>query len=220
MGNILLAGTFGELLSELAEEELAAGNRVALTTRPGETASARAGSGENQSLRAVAWNPRSPLSARTVVSEALNSLGLIDEALIVFSADAGKKDFHELAFADMEKTVDESVKSFFFLVKEVFTALQRQKKGVLSFAHHDGGVEVLPPPQAAASAAFRAFASSLFAQYQNETFALYGYYSSSAQTRGFARFLSSRAGSRTEKTSRRWVKFSDRQGFFSFGRNK
>jgi hypothetical protein len=79
---------------------------------------------------------------------------------------------------------------------------------------------VLPPPQAAASAAFRAFASSLFAQYQNEAFTLYGYYSSSAETRGFARFLSSLAGSRTEKTSRRWVKFSDKQGFFSFARNK
>jgi NAD(P)-dependent dehydrogenase (short-subunit alcohol dehydrogenase family) len=220
MANILLAGASGALLSELAEEALAAGNRVAVTTEPGGDEAVRPGPEDRQSPRYIAWNPRSPLSARAVVNGALNAFGLIDEALIVFSARAEKKDFHDLSFADMEKTVDESVKSFFFLVKEVFTALQRQRKGVLSFVHHDGGVEVLPPPQAAASAAFRAFASSLFAQYQNEAFGLYGYYSSSAESRDFARFLCSLAGSRTEKTSRRWIKFSGKPGFFSFAKNK
>jgi NAD(P)-dependent dehydrogenase (short-subunit alcohol dehydrogenase family) len=225
MGNILLAGTNGGLLSELTEEALAAGNRVAVTmglaaVGDGSPETAQPVPQAQQSLSYIAWNPRSPLSARTVVTEALNALGVIEETLIVFSADSGKKDFHELSFADMEKTVDESVKSFFFLIKEVFTALQRQKKGILSFAHHDGGVEVLPPPQAAASAAFRAFVSSLFAQYQNEPFGLYGYYSSSAETRAFAQFLSRLADTRTQKTARRWVRFSGRPGFFSFGKNK
>jgi hypothetical protein len=223
MANILLAGTEGAFLSELTEEELAAGNRVAVTTGPGaagaESPEASAPPAK-QSLSYIEWNPRSPLSARTVITEALNALDVIDETLIVFSADAGKKEFHELSFADIEKTVDEGVKSFFFLVKEAFMALRRQRKGILTFAHHDGGVEVLPPLQAAASAAFRSFASSLFAQYQNEPFSLYGYYASSAETRAFARFLSGLADTRTQKTARRWVRFSGKPGFFSFARNK
>ncbi|MDR3201232.1 MAG: SDR family NAD(P)-dependent oxidoreductase [Spirochaetales bacterium] len=219
MGNILLAGTGGDrLLSELTEEALAAGNRVAVTSGPPDTKSVARNRGEKQNLYYVAWNPRSPLSARTVVTETLNVFETIDEVIIVFSADTGKKEFHELSFADMEKTVDDSIKSFFFLVKEVFMALQRQKKGVLVFAHHDGGAEALPPPQAAASTAFRAFASALFTQYQNEPFTLYGYYSSAPETKGFARFLA--AGGRTEKTARRWTRFSDKPGFFSFARNK
>ena len=221
MANILLAGTDGGLLSELTEEALTAGNRVAVTTQAFSEAGREAeGLKGKQSLRYIAWNPRSPLSARTVITEAQNSLGVIDEALVVFCADTGKKEFHEMSFADMEKIVDDSVKGFFFLVKEVFAALQRQKKGALCFVHYDGGVEVLPPPQAAASAAFRAFVSSLFTQYQDEAFTLYGYYSSTAETRGFARFLAELSGTRTEKTSRRWVKFTGKQGLFLFAKNK
>ena len=222
MGNILLAGMAGPLLTELTEEELALGNRVAVTA-PREEAERIPAGGKSaatpQNLHYIAWNLRSPLSARTVVLDAFNALDSVDEAIIVFSADMEKEEFHEMSFADMEKTVDESIKSFFFLGKEVFSALRRQKRGALSFALHDGGVEVLPPPQAAAAAAFRAFASSLFAQYQNEPFGLYGYYSSAAQTRPFARFLSASAG-RTEKSARRWVRFSGKQSLFSFARNK
>ncbi|MDR1933306.1 MAG: SDR family NAD(P)-dependent oxidoreductase [Spirochaetales bacterium] len=218
MGNILLAGTESAFLSELTEEVLAAGNRVAVTSGPPDTNSAPQNPGEKQSLHYIAWNLRSPLSARTVVTQAINAFETLDEVIVVFSADTGKKDFHELSFADMEKTVDDTIKSFFFLLKEVFLALQRQKKGVLCFAHHDGGVEALPPPQAAASMAFRAFASALFTQYQNEPFTLYGYYSSTAETKAFARFLA--AGGRTEKTARRWIKFSGKPGFFSFTRHR
>jgi hypothetical protein len=224
-------------LSELTEEVLAAGGRVAVTSQAGvselsegegrravsESASAekiRDGAKEKTNLHYIAWNPRSPISARAVVTEAVNRLESIDEAFVVFFADSGKKEFNEMSSADVEKTVDDSIKSYFFLVKEIFETLQRQKKGVLAFAHHDGGAEVLPPPQAAASAGFRAFASSLFAQYRNEPFGLYGYYSSSAETRTFARFLSGLTGNRTEKTARRWVRFSEKPGFFSFARNK
>ncbi|MDR1316614.1 MAG: SDR family NAD(P)-dependent oxidoreductase [Spirochaetales bacterium] len=221
MGNILLAGTGGAFLSELTEEVLAAGSRVAVTA---DTAlSARESVDKDRkktNLYYIAWNPRSPLSARTLVTEAWNDLEAVDEVIVSFFADTGKKEFHDMAFADMEKVVDDSIKSYFFLVKEIFIALRGQKKGVLSFAYHDGGVEVLPPLQAAAAAAFRAFASSLFAQYQNEPFTLYGYYSSLAETRAFARFLSRLADTRTEKTARRWVRFSGKSGLFSFGRNK
>ena len=225
MGNILLAGTAGRLLTELTEETLVRGNRAAVTTPLEETENAPAGAESitgakaNKNLHYMAWNLRSPLSARSIVMDAFNTLGSVDEALVVFSADTGKKEFHEMSFADMEKALDESIKSFFFLGKEIFSAFQRQKRGALSFALHDGGVEVLPPPQAAACAAFRAFASSLFAQYQNEAFGLYGYYSSEAQTRAFARFLSTSEG-RTEKAARRWLRFSGKPGLFSFVRNK
>jgi NADP-dependent 3-hydroxy acid dehydrogenase YdfG len=221
MGNILLAGTDSALLSELTEETLSAGSRVAVTSEA-VISSQEAGDKEQKktNLYYIAWNPRSPLSARTVVTQALNDLENIDEVLVSFFADSGTKEFHDMSFADMEKIVDDSIKSYFFLVKEIFAALRRQKKGVLCFAHHDGGVEVLPPAQAAASAAFRAFASSLFAQYQNEPFTLYGYYSSSSETRAFARFLSRLAGTRKEKTARRWIKFSGKPGFFSFARNR
>jgi NAD(P)-dependent dehydrogenase (short-subunit alcohol dehydrogenase family) len=227
MGNILLAGTNSGFLSELTEEALAAGSRVAVASeaaipagdeQPPQDAAAKPQKKTN--LYYIAWNPRSPLSARTVVMDALNNLGSLDEVIIAFFADTGKNEFHDMPFADMEKIVDDSIKSYFFLVKEIFAALRGQKKGVLCFAHHDGGAEVLPPLQAAASAAFRSFASSLFAQYQNEPFTLYGYCSSSAETRAFARFLSESAGNRTQKTARRWVRFSGKTGFFSFGKNK
>ena len=215
MANILLAGTEGDLLSELTEEALAAGNRIAVTSQA-EISKEPAGLKGKQSLSYIAWNFRSPLSARTVITEAQNALGSIDEVIMVFCADTGKKEFHEMSFADLEKIVDDNIKGFFFLAKEAFVFLQRQKKGILCFAHHDGGVEVLPPPQAAASAAFRAFVSSLFTQYQDEDFGLHGYNSSVGETRGFARFLLTEM--RTEKTSRRWVKFTGKQGLFSFGK--
>jgi hypothetical protein len=216
MGNILLAGKDSVLLSGLTAEALAAGNRVAVTSAP-EAAPFSEEPGETRNLRYIAWNPRSPLSARTVITETRTAFETIDEVIIVFSADTGRKEFHELSFADIEKTVDEDVKGFSFLTREVFGALQRQKKGILSFAHYDGGAEVLSPLQAAASGAFRSFGSALFAQYQNEPFTMYGYYSSLGDSGTFAQFLMNLSG-RTEKTARRWVKFSGRSGLFAFGR--
>ena len=225
MGNILLAGSSGALMTELTNEELARGNRVAVTTPQEETegVSTRkkpaAGEKSRQNLHYIAWNLRSPLSARAVVMDAFNTLGSVDEARIVVSADTGRREFNEMSSADLEMAVDEGIKSFFFLTKEIFSAFRRQKRGVLSFALHDGGVEVLPPAAAAACASFRAFASSLFAQYQNEAFRLYGYHSSSADTQAFARFLCADTG-RTEKSSRRWIRFPGKSGIFSFGRSK
>jgi hypothetical protein len=203
-------------LSELVKEGLAAGNRIAVTSGPEVSNSLDEPEGA-QNLRYIAWNRRSPLSARTVIMETRNIFKTIDEVIIVFSADTGRKEFHDLSLADIEKTVDEDIKGFSFLTREIFGALQRQKKGILSFVHYDGAAEVLAPLQAAASGAFRSFASALFAQYQNEPFTMYGYYSSAGESGTFAQFLMS-LSSRTEKTARRWVKFSGRSGLFSFGR--
>lgn len=204
-------------MTEMVQGALSQGHRVAATLPP-DTEHPPLEQDWQQNLRYLAWNPRSPLSARAVVTEALNFFESVEDAYIVFSADTAGKAFHELSSTEIEKAVDEEIKGLFFLVKEIFGIYLKQRSGILTFVHHDGGADVLPPLGAAVSGSFRALATALFAQYRNEPVLMRGFQSSVPEVRDFAQFLLGLGADRSGKTSGRWLKFSGRTGFFSFGR--
>ncbi|MDR2588717.1 MAG: hypothetical protein LBC67_04745 [Spirochaetales bacterium] len=216
MGNVFLAGIESSLVLEMTQEALGLGGGVV-------TALARGGEGalpdaEQRNLVYVPWNARSPVSAKSVVTGALTVCGELDEVFFVFSAAPGGREFHEMSCADIEGAVDGGMKGFPFLAREIFTVFRRQGRGALTFVLSGGAAEGLSPLQAAASGAFRSFAAALFAQYKNEPFVMYGH-EAFGEERAFSRFLMG-ASSKTEKSARKWVKFSGKPGLFSFGRNK
>jgi len=130
------------------------------------------------------WNPSSPISARTLIIAAENRLERIDEAILVCSPPSVRCSAAELPLADAEILVNDHIKGWFFLVKELASVFSSRKSGTLSLVYHDVPptkkddiADVLGPT---ALASFRALAQGLLAAAHNEPYITVGFSCSDA----------------------------------------
>ena len=130
------------------------------------------------------WNPSSPISARTLILAAENRLNRIDEAILVCSPPSLRCSASELPLADAEILVNDHIKGWFFLVKELAAVFSNRKSGILSLVYHDvpparkdDAADILGP---AALASFQALAQGLLAAAHNESYITVGFSSSDA----------------------------------------
>ena len=118
------------------------------------------------SIISLQWNPGSPIAARTLILSAENRLEHIDNAILVCAPPAFRKSAAELPPADIDIMINDHVKGWFFLVRELAAVFRARKSGSLALVLSDlntGGAnedapDLLGPP---AAAAFRAFTQSL-----------------------------------------------------------
>jgi hypothetical protein len=130
------------------------------------------------------WNPSSPISARTLIIAAENRLDRIDEAILVCSPPSVRCGASELPLADAEILVNDHIKGWFFLVKELAVVFSNRKNGILSLVYHDvpptkkdDTADILGP---AALASFRALTQGLLASAHNEPYITVGFSCSDA----------------------------------------
>lgn len=124
---------------------------------------------------AAAWNPASPVSARAVVVGAENRLVRVDEAILVCAPFAVRRRPDELVPAEMDRLVDDLIKGWYFIVRELAILFRARGKGSLVFvlaeAGTAGGRDEIPDLfGAAAAAAFRALAQGLLAASFKESY--------------------------------------------------
>ena len=171
------------------------------------------------------WNPSSPISARTLVIAAENRLETIDHALLVCApppilsaAGSGiKNNVADTPLADIEIMINDHVKSWFFLVKEVAIAFANRKHGnlVLIFPDNTGSgkdeiTDVLIP---SALASFRALTNSLLSAAYNEPYTTMGFSCSDTGSEpAFASFIFKTIDEGNKRSSGKLHKF----GKFSF----
>jgi hypothetical protein len=141
------------------------------------------------------WNPGSPISARTLVLAAENRLEHISEAILVCSPPKVHRDTANLSFTDVEMLVNDHVKGWFFLVKELATVFKANGEGTLSLvypdvneaANDDETPDILGN---SALAVFRSLTRSLLAAAFSEPFLTLGFTGSeSGDDTGFAAFI-------------------------------
>jgi hypothetical protein len=141
------------------------------------------------------WNPGSPISARTLVLAAENRLEQVNEAILVCDPPSVRSATADLSLANVEILVNDYIKGWFFLVKELATV----------FRAHGGGVMALVSPEttgtgdkddaadllgATALAAFRALTRSLLAAALSEPYHTLGFSGIEAgDDAGFAAFV-------------------------------
>jgi NAD(P)-dependent dehydrogenase (short-subunit alcohol dehydrogenase family) len=214
----LIAGPSVQLIRDIAVELGKAGGRVIVTDEPGKPP--LFDTEVETGCEALEWNRRSPLSARTVVVQALNIADQVDEFIHVFVPAGDNPAFHEIGAALVEEKVDQAIKGCFFLVKEMILHFQKRGNGTITFVHWDGGSDVLSPVDAALSGAYKAFVTALFAQYQNEPLRLRGFQSSSAQSSDFAQFIAAAVDVKPDRSQGRWAKHAVRGGLFQFTRKQ
>ena len=141
------------------------------------------------------WNPGSPIAARALVLAAENRLEQVNEAILVCDPPSVRTAAADLSLANVEILVNDYIKGWLFLVKELAAV----------FRAHGGGVIALVSPENAgagdkdntadllgstALAAFRAFTRGLLAAALSEPYLTLGFSGVEAgDDAGFAAFV-------------------------------
>ena len=141
------------------------------------------------------WNPGSPIAARALVLAAENRLEQINEAILVCDPPSVRTAVADLSLANVEILVNDYIKSWFFLVRELAAV----------FRAHGGGVMALVCPETArtgdkddaadllgstALASFRALTRGLLAAAFSEPYLTLGFSGVEAgDDTGFAAFI-------------------------------
>jgi hypothetical protein len=217
---ILIAGHESSLLTAVETE---AGKRVehfASAVIPARQADAewtqtRAG---GPSRIALNWNPGSPISARTLVASAQRRLGHIDEAVLVCSPPLIRGNAEEFAPALVEALVNDHIKSWFFLVKELCAAFNTRGAGTLAFVLSDPGAGSArdEPPNLAGppvAASFRAFSQTLLAASLHKSYQTVGFSSENGEDIPFAAHVFKVMEEGTRRNTGKWHKFG-KHGLF------
>ncbi|MDR3248408.1 MAG: hypothetical protein LBT39_06445 [Treponema sp.] len=163
------------------------------------------------------WNPGSPISARTLILSAEHHLEHVDDAILVCSPPSLRRPVAELLPQDIEVLVNDHIKGWFFLVRELAAIFRARRSGTLAMVVPDIGsgrddqADLLGIP---AAAAFRAFAQGLLASSSTEPYLTLGF---SAQEAGdddnFAAYIFKLIDEANKRNSGKWHKFG-RLGFF------
>jgi hypothetical protein len=149
---------------------------------------------ENNKRIPLEWNPSSPISARTIVLAAENRLDHIDEAILICSPPSIRCSAAQLPLSDVEIMVNDHIKSWFFLIRELAVTFTNRKRGTLvlvspdiSTSGKDDTADILGP---SSLASFRSLTQSLLSAAYNEPYITTGFSVSDAGNESaFASFL-------------------------------
>ena len=164
------------------------------------------------------WNPRSPISSRTVFLNAVEKLGRIDEAIIVCGPLGDSEGLHEMKPVHIESRVDSYVKGMLFLAREALSYFQTRGEGTVSFVLYLAGMEVLTPVDAAVVGAFRAAVSAIFTFYEKESVLVRGFEAGVDAEAEFTDYVLTHFTEKPHKSGGRWNRYTGKSGLFSFGR--
>ena len=163
------------------------------------------------------WNPSSPISARTLALAAENRLERIDEAILVCSPPSIRSSAEELPLSDIEIMINDHIKGWFFLVREIAALFSSRKSGTLALVYtditssaKDDAADVLGP---SALASFRALTHGLLAAAHTEPYITAGFSTSDAGNEAsFASFIFKSLDDITKRSNGKHFK----HGKFSF----
>ena len=160
---------------------------------------------ESPSLIPITWNPGSPISARTLVLAAQNRLEHIDDAILVCTPPAVRKQVEELSPGEIETIVNDHIKGWFFLAKELATAFKARNSGTLVLVLADNNTEgdLLGT---SVSASFRAFAQGLLANAAGKSYNTLAFSSETREDEEFAAFIFKVIDEGGKKSAGKWHK--------------
>ena len=162
----------------------------------------------------LSWNPGSPISARTLVFSAENRMGMIHDAILVFSPPAIFKSVEIMTPEEIEALVNDHIKGWFLLCRELALYFNRVGSGSISLAIHDytksrSKTLDLNLFGQTAAASFKTFTHGLFAASHNEPYHVMGFSGpKTSDTEKFAAWLFAKIDKSSKKTSGKWYRYS------------
>jgi hypothetical protein len=195
-GGILIAGNESALLSAIEAEAAKRTESYAIAPISNRFSGAEPGPAVDSPARILLdWNPSSTISAHTLVLAAENRLKHFSEAILVCSPPQARRDAANLSFADVEMLVNDHIKGWFFLVKELAAAYKAKGEGTLSLVYPDINESATADEAPdllghSALAVFRSLTRDLLAAMFNEPFLTLGFTGSeTVDNTGFAAFI-------------------------------
>ncbi|MDR3020092.1 MAG: hypothetical protein LBU66_04235 [Treponema sp.] len=218
--SIFIAGNESALSRAIETETANRVNQYAVALIPNRltgTSAAKVSHEEEEKRLALDWNPSSPISARTLALAAENRLGRIDEAILVCSPPSIRSSAAALSLSDVEIMINDHIKGWFFLVKELAAVFTSRKHGTLALVYpditsagKDDAADILGP---SSLAAFRALTSGLLAAAHSEPYITTGFsFSDTGNETAFATFLFKQIDDINKRSNGKLFKF----GKFNF----
>ncbi len=212
---ILIAGNESALSAAVTAEAAKRVTTVStalIQNRFSEARQAAAPVPEGTTIIPITWNPGSPISARSLLLAAENHLEHVDDALLICDPPAIRKKPEELTPSEIDYVVNDHIKGWFFLVRELILTFRARGKGTLCLITTDissGGKDDIPDMVGpSVSASFRAFAQGVLASAANEPFRALGFSSSEPGSEGeFAAFIYKIIDEENKRDSGKWYKF-------------
>ena len=210
---ILIIGNESPLFSAVAEEAARRVEAFTAATIPGHFHHKEAGSIKvHEKAIILPWNPSSPISTRTLTFAAENRMKQIHDAILICSPPTIYKNAEDLLPEEIEILVNEHIKGWFLLVRELVIYFQRTKMGSLSLVEntkHQGKSNQADLLGQSAAAAFRAFAQGLLSSSLNETCQVMGFSAGEADAaEKVAAWVFAAIDKSSKKDSGKWHKFS------------
>lgn len=215
---IFLAGNESALSRAIEAETANRAEQYAVALIPNRfsgTISSDTVSRENDKRLFLEWNPSSPISARTLVIAAENRLEHIDEAILFCSPPSIRCNAAGLPLSDVEIMINDNIKGWFFLVRELAAVFSSRKHGTLALVCQDTGTDsrkdgmtnILGP---SALASFRAFMQGLLAAAKNESYITTGFSASAiGKESAFAAFIYKNLDNSSMKSNGKLNKFGE-----------
>jgi len=158
------------------------------------------------------WNPSSPISARTLAIAAENRLENIDLAILICSPPSIRSSASELPLSDVEIMINDHIRGWFFLIKELAAIFTARKNGTLALVYpdiassgKDEAADVLGP---SALASFRALTNGLLIAAHNEPYITMGFSTHDAGNEtAFAAFIYKHLDEITKRSNGKHHKF-------------
>ncbi|MDR0321488.1 MAG: hypothetical protein LBI28_08285 [Treponema sp.] len=216
---ILLAGNESALYRAIETETINRVEQFAAALIPNRLSEViKTSETENERRISIDWNPSSQLSARTLALAAENRLEHIDEAILICSPPSIRSSPSGLPLTAVEIILNDHIKGWFFLVKELTTIFKNRKRGTLALVYHDinsgsgkdEAADILGP---SALASFRALTNGLLSAAHNEPYFTVGFScSDTGNETAFASFLYKSIDEVTKRSNGKLHKF----GKFNF----
>jgi len=216
---IFIAGNDSAIFKAIENETIKRTEQFAAALIPNRLSAAPKNSPAEVKQRLILdWNPSSPISARTLVIAAENRLENIDDAILICSPPSIRSSASDLPLSDVEILINDHVKGWFFLVKELSALFSQRKHGTLSLVYpdinpgssKDEALDILGP---SALASFRVLTNGLLAVAHNDPYVTAGFAVSDAGNEAaFASFIFKNIDDVSKRTNGKLHKF----GKFSF----
>ncbi|MDR2553299.1 MAG: hypothetical protein LBD31_09065 [Treponema sp.] len=156
------------------------------------------------------WSSSSPIAARTLVLAAVNRLEHIDDAVLACVPPVCRKAPEDVAPVEIDKLVDDHIKRWIFLVRELTAVFKVRRSGSLALVLSESGGgardEIPDLLGAPAAAAFRAFAQAVLLSSRSEPYNVMGFSSSEpGEENAFAAYVF-KTMEEGERNSGKWHK--------------
>ena len=188
----MIAGNNGALTQAIEAETARRAGQYALALIPDREA--RPETAANAARIPLDWNPGSPISARTLILAVENRLGHVDEAILVCDPPLARRaEKAGISLAGIEALVNDQIKGWLFLVRELALAFRARGEGTLALVYPEPGAAKDDAGDIAGQAAFavfRSLVSSLLASAAGEPYFVQGFSGGDAgDEAGFAAFI-------------------------------